>query len=128
MIKSLDYCSFFKCICVLCFVICSLILDDNILLQNTNMSNSNEVKKRARNVNFCSREEELLIELVTANKHVLENKKTDAVMWKDKEDCWKKLALEFNSLALLVPRTVAQLQLKYKNIKKLVRKKSASIR
>jgi len=92
------------------------------------MSHSNEVKKRARNVNFCSREEDLLVELVTANKHVLVNKKTDAVMWKDKEDCWKKLALEFNSLAILVPHTVAQLQLKYKNIKKLVRKKSVSIR
>jgi len=88
----------------------------------TRMSNSNEVKKRARNVNFSKREEELLVELVTANKDVLENKKTDAVMWKEKDACWKKLVLEFNSQALLVPRTVGQLQLKYKNIKKVVRK------
>lgn len=88
----------------------------------------NNSKKRGRNVNFSRREEELLIELVISNKNVLENKKTDAVMWKEKEDCWKKLALEFNSQALLVPRTVPQLQLKYKNKKKLVREKSASIR
>jgi len=89
--------------------------------------NSNEVK-RSRNVNFNKREEELLVELVTTYKHVLENKKTDAVMWKEKEVCWKKLASEFNSQSLLVPRTVQQLQLKYKNIKKCVRKKSTSIR
>ena len=89
--------------------------------------NSNEVK-RSRNVNFNKREEELLVELVTTHKHVLENKKTDAVMWKEKEACWKKLASEFNSQSLLVPRTVQQLQLKYKNFKKCVRKKSASIR
>jgi len=89
---------------------------------------SNEVTKRARNVNFSMREEELLVELVTANSHIIENKKTDAIMWKEKEACWKKLVMEFNSQALLIPRTVSQLQLKYKNIKKLVRKKSASIR
>lgn len=88
----------------------------------------NDSKKRERNVNFSRREEELLVELVISNKNVFENKKTDAVMWKEKEDCWKKLALKFNSQSLLVPRTVPQLQLKYKNIKKLVRKKSASIR
>jgi len=51
---------------------------------------SNEVK-RCRNVNFNKREEELLVELVTTHKHVLENKKTDAVVWKEKEACWKKL-------------------------------------
>lgn len=78
----------------------------------------NSSKKRERNVNFSRREEELLVELVISNKNALENKKTDAVIWKKKEDCWKKLALEFNSQALLVPRTVPQLQLKYKNIKK----------
>ncbi|XP_060858792.1 uncharacterized protein LOC132936123 [Metopolophium dirhodum] len=84
--------------------------------------------KRSRNVNFNSREEELLVELVTTHKHVLEDKKTDAVMWKEKEACWTKLASEFNSQSLLVPRTVQQLQLKYKNLKKVVRIKSASIR
>lgn len=36
---------------------------------------SNEVKKRANNVNFSKREEELLVELVTANSQILENRK-----------------------------------------------------
>jgi len=39
-----------------------------------------EDKKRKRNVNFSKKEEELLNELVTKNKHILENKKTDAIM------------------------------------------------
>ena len=84
--------------------------------------------KRKRNVNFCKTEEELLVELVKKYEQVIENKKTDAVMWKEKESCWTELAAEFNSVGLLVPRTVVQLQLKYKNLKKVVRKKSATIR
>ncbi|KAF0747691.1 fibrinogen silencer-binding protein-like [Aphis craccivora] len=84
--------------------------------------------KRKRNVNFNKREEEFLVELVRKYQQVIENKKTDSIMWKDKEACWVKLTAEFNSLGLLVPRTVAQLQLKYKNLKKVVRKKSATIR
>jgi len=84
--------------------------------------------KRKRNVNFNKREEEFLVELVRKYQQVIENKKTDSIMWKDKEACWVKLTAEFNSLGLLVPRTVAQLQLKYKHLKKVVRKKSATIR
>lgn len=44
-------------------------------------------------------------------------------MWKEKEACWTKLASEFNSQGLLISRTVGQLQLKYKNMKKVVWKK-----
>lgn len=60
-------------------------------------------------------------------KETIENKKTDAVMWKEKEASWKELTEEFNSVGLLVPRTIDQLQLKYKNMKKVVRKKNAKI-
>lgn len=74
--------------------------------------------QRKRNPNFNKREEELLVELVLKYQHILENKKTDAVMWKEKEGCWKKLTNEFNSQGLLTPRTISQLQLKYKNFKK----------
>lgn len=49
-------------------------------------------------------------------------------MWKEKEECWRKISEEFNSQGVCVPRTCGQLQLKYKNLKKVVRKKSASIR
>lgn len=81
------------------------------------MNMSVENKKRKRNVNFSKKEEELLVELV--NKHELENKKTDAIMWKEKEQFWGRLVDEFNSQGLLVPRTVGQLQLKYKHLKKV---------
>lgn len=77
-----------------------------------------EDKKRKRNVNFSKKEEELLNELVTKNKHILENKKTDAIMQKEKEQCWERLVDEFNSQGLLV----------YKNLNKIVKKKSALIR
>ncbi|KAF0751264.1 Myb DNA-bind 5 domain-containing protein, partial [Aphis craccivora] len=65
--------------------------------------------KRKRNVDFSAAEEELLVEL-------------------EKEECWRKISDEFNSQRVLVARSCAQLQLKYKNLKKVVRKKSASIR
>lgn len=84
--------------------------------------------KRKRNINFNKREDELLIELIQGKKDIIENKKTDAIMWKEKEKCWDELTAEFNSVGLLVPRSKSQLQLKYKNIKKDVRKKSAKIR
>lgn len=84
--------------------------------------------KRKRNINFNKREEELLVELVQEKKDIIENKKTDAIMWKEKEKCWDVITAEFNSIGLLVPRSKSQLQLKYKNLKKDVRKKSAIIR
>lgn len=41
---------------------------------NDNMNMSVEDKKRKKNMNFNKKEEELLVELVIKNKHVLENK------------------------------------------------------
>lgn len=86
-----------------------------------------ESQKRKRNINFSKAEEELLVELVVKRREIIENKKTDAVMWKEKEASWKELTTEFNCIGLLVPRTSEQLQLKYKNLKKVVRKKNAKI-
>jgi len=43
--------------------------------------------KRKRNVNFSATEEELLVELVKKYQNIIENKKTDMVMWKEKEEC-----------------------------------------
>jgi len=89
---------------------------------------TNEAMKRSRNINFSRQEEELLVELVTTHKNIIENKKTGSLMWKEKEACWAKLSSEFNSRSLLVPRTIGQLQWKYKNIKKVVQQKSALIK
>lgn len=80
--------------------------------------------KRSRNINFSRKEEELLVELVITHKNIIENKKTGSLMWKEKKPCWAKLSSEFNSQSVLVPHTVGQLQLKYKNIKNVVQKKS----
>jgi len=84
--------------------------------------------KHIRNVNFSATEEELLMELVKKYHNIIENKKTDMVMWKEKEECWRKISEEFNSQGVLAAQSCAQLQLKYENLKKVVGKKSASIR
>jgi len=68
------------------------------------------------------------VDLANKYKHIIENKKTDAVMWKEKEEYWGKICKEFNCQVLLVARSVTQLQLKYKNLKKVLKKKCASIR
>lgn len=51
---------------------------------------------------------------------LLKIKKTDTVMWKEKEGCWERLISEFNNQALLRPRTVVQLQLKYQSLNKVL--------
>lgn len=56
--------------------------------------------KRKRNINFTSSEEELLVELVDKYKHIIENKKTDMIMWKEKKACWEKLTKEFNCIVV----------------------------
>ena len=78
-------------------------------------------------MNFTKVEEEMLVELVAKRRAILENKKTDSVMWKEKAAAWTELTSEFNSLAVSVPRSSEQLQLKYKNLKRSVRKKNAVI-
>jgi len=82
--------------------------------------------KRKRKVNFCKTEEELLIELVKKYEQIIENKKTDAVVMKESKACWVQVAEEFNSV-VFTPRTIVQLQQKYSNLKKVLRK-SATIK
>lgn len=83
--------------CLLCFVFSAT-------------ANFNMETKRKRNVNFSKTEEELLVELVKKHEQVIENKKTDVVMWKEKESCWAQL--KQNSTApvsnkpRMLPRTV----------------------
>jgi len=51
------------------------------------------------------------VELVKKYQNIIENKKTDMVMWKEKEECWRKISEEFNSQRVLVARSCTQLQL-----------------
>lgn len=41
--------------------------------------------KRDRQVNFSSCEEEILVQLILENGHIVENKETDADMWQKKK-------------------------------------------
>ncbi|KAL7724332.1 hypothetical protein ACLKA6_002102 [Drosophila palustris] len=62
--------------------------------------------KRQRCANFTPEEEAELVALVKANQSVLENKKSDAITWKQKPSGWEKLATG-------VQRTVSALKAKY---------------
>lgn len=81
-------------------------------------------KKRERATNFSSSEVRLLTELVTKYRSVIENKKTDAVTNKDKDDAWTKIATTFNAASSeTAVRTAKTLKLKYEGVKKLTKKK-----
>lgn len=49
-----------------------------------------------RGPNFSVTERQLLIELTNKYKHVLENKQTNGVMWRDKQIAWDKITKIFN--------------------------------
>lgn len=79
-----------------------------------------ESKKRERPANFNTAEVELLISLVDKHKHIVENKKTNAVTNKDKDAAWKKIESSFNSCGISSSiRTWKTLKLKYEGIKKV---------
>ncbi|KAL7726260.1 hypothetical protein ACLKA6_001664 [Drosophila palustris] len=73
--------------------------------------------KRQRCANFTPEEEAELVALVKANQSVLENKKSDAITWKQKALGWEKLATEFTSITG-VQCTVSVLKSKYEGLKR----------
>lgn len=85
-------------------------------------------QKRDRSSNFTREEIDLLTKLVGMNKNIIENKKSDAVTWKEKELCWKAIEASFNSTSGVAFRSAKTLKLKYEGIKRTTRKKSAVIR
>ncbi|CAG4944296.1 unnamed protein product [Colias eurytheme] len=84
--------------------------------------------KRERGSNFTREETDTLIQLVLKYKNVLENKKSDAVTWAEKEQCWQKIETNFNSISSVRFRSAKALKIKYDGIKRDTRKKSAAIR
>ena len=54
-----------------------------------------ERQKRQRGKNFTHSEDLILLDLVEERKDILENKKSDAVTWKQKAECWENLTVEF---------------------------------
>ncbi|KAH9643238.1 hypothetical protein HF086_012900 [Spodoptera exigua] len=83
--------------------------------------------KRERSINFSPEEVELLISLVVQNKTIVENKKSDAVTWNEKEQCWKTIEEIFNSTSGTHFRSAKTLKAKYEGIKRITRQKSALI-
>lgn len=56
---------------------------------------STSSRKRAKN--YTSDEEMLLAELVEEHQSIIENKKSDANMWKRKKEAWQKIGGEFST-------------------------------
>lgn len=81
-----------------------------------------------RGANFTKNEIDILTDIVYKYKHVIENKISDAVTWKDKNDAWDRISIEFNAASGNFPRTAKTLRSKYETIKKVLRKKCAYIR
>lgn len=52
---------------------------------------------KKRGTNFSNTEKDLLLEIIIKYKHIIENKKTDAVTAKDKGKCWDEITRKFNS-------------------------------
>ncbi|KAK9703158.1 Myb/SANT-like DNA-binding domain [Popillia japonica] len=85
---------------------------------------SNDVNKRT--TNFSQRDIDILVTLVRKHSAFIENKKTDAVTWRQKEEAWNNLTEEFNLHEGVVPRTAKNLKVKFDNIKKTTKKKFAN--
>ncbi|XP_022910827.2 myb/SANT-like DNA-binding domain-containing protein 3 [Onthophagus taurus] len=84
-------------------------------------------KKRPRSINFKMEEVDLLIELISDRKKVIENKKSDTVTWKEKQNVWEEIAATM-SATTGVARDSKSLRTKYEFLKKTVRKKCADMK
>ncbi|KAI4455447.1 myb/sant-like dna-binding domain [Holotrichia oblita] len=96
--------------------------------------------KRQRASNFTADERVALLNIVKNYKHILENKKTDAITWREKEGTaairlivpqgiWLRIEKEFNATSpACINRSQEQLRKCYENQKKIVRKIAANNR
>lgn len=85
--------------------------------------------KRIRSANYTSEEKLILLRIINDKyKQIIENKKSDAVSSKMKEDAWRKIANEFNAEAPNVHRSVESLIKYYKNLGKLTRAQVANLK
>ncbi|KAG5895227.1 hypothetical protein JTB14_003444 [Gonioctena quinquepunctata] len=72
--------------------------------------------------NFSNEEIEFLLSLVDEFKDVVECKKSDTVLWKDKEAAWANISKKLVEIGF-PPRTTKQLRDKWGNLKKETKKK-----
>jgi hypothetical protein len=78
--------------------------------------------QRKRTQNFLEAEKMILIYLMKQYKDILENKKSDAVTFKDKDKCWKVVEHLFNSRSSGKYRSSEVLRNCWDNLKKKTRK------
>lgn len=72
---------------------------------------------------FSATEKSVLLNIIFTFKSVIENKKTDAVTWRQKDNAWNKITSQFNcQTPENHPRTKESLRKLYDNIKKNLRK------
>ncbi|GLV46111.1 uncharacterized protein CBL_07178, partial [Carabus blaptoides fortunei] len=84
---------------------------------------------KKRNANYTTDERILLLNLVNKYKKIIENKKTDAISVKQKNEIWSKKEKEFNTEAPNnVYRNDDSLHKYYINLKKNTREKVANIK
>ncbi|XP_058975869.1 uncharacterized protein LOC101890110 [Musca domestica] len=76
-----------------------------------------ETSHRKRAKHFLEEEEMLLVNLVEDHKHIIENKKSDSVAWKQKEAVWKKIEDDF-AASMGLRRPWKALRDKYEVIKR----------
>lgn len=81
-----------------------------------------EKTKKVRSTKFMPEETSLLIRLALNEKHIVENKTTDAEMWKLKANTWAHIAELFNASSECF-RPMESLKMKYESIKKELKKK-----
>ncbi|XP_063899062.1 uncharacterized protein LOC110382089 [Helicoverpa armigera] len=82
-------------------------------------------QKRERSVNFTPHETNLLISLIESKKHTIENKKSDATTWGEKQKAWREIEKAYNRASdCNVYRDHKHLKLKYEALKRDAKKKS----
>jgi len=84
--------------------------------------------KRERSTNFIDGELQPLVDLVANQKHILENKKTDAVTANLKNKTGEALSNKFNCKSLNGYHSPRCLKLKYENLKKKLKIKLRNVK
>lgn len=91
------------------------------------MTDKKVVNRDKRSANFTKSEVNILVDLVLRRKNVIENKRTDATTWKDKDTAWEEITSQFNAQSGNFPRNAKSIRAKYENLKKDLRKKCARL-
>nr|CAI5839280.1 unnamed protein product [Callosobruchus analis] len=80
-------------------------------------------QKKERGPNFLPQEKKLLLHLTGKYKNIIENKKSDSVTWREKDNIWRQIETEFNGTTTGLTRTAKQLKMKYESVKKELKKR-----